>query len=183
MSIVERSLEILRSLPDSELAWDGATLTGYAVVYGVTSAGPLDIGEGSERLYEQIDRGALDESLALNRNIPFVFGHSDVAELGDTASGTLALAPDEKGLKFTLKIPAYAKQLRAQIEKKIIRGMSFGMVPKLVEVRNGIRHIVKADLGHISAVYSPAYPQTTIEIVKPTTKLKMKMKLLELTTK
>jgi HK97 family phage prohead protease len=96
---------------------------------------------------------------------------------GIPVPGSLRLKDDEIGIRFELDLPAYANVLRQQIESGAIRGMSFGFECKEMEIRNNVRHIVKGVLLHISPVYSPAYPQTSVEIVRQSTELK-KMKLL-----
>lgn len=138
-------------------------LKGYAVVYNATTAGAVPI--GGVMLRERIDTGAFTDSLG--KNIPFTFHHKDFAEYGDTKSGTLRLNEDSKGIAFELDLPPYANVLKEQIASGAIRGMSFGFTARAITVdKDNIRHIVKADLLHISPVYSPAYPQTSIELVQ-----------------
>ena len=153
--IVTREAPVTRATDGPALSVTGERLTGYAVVYGQQTAAPVRIGRSW--LPEIIDAGAFD--LSLTRNVAFTFDHQQTAEYGDTASGTLRLKSDATGIGFELDLPSYAQTLRGEIESGAITGMSFGFVPQQIEVRDGVRHVVKAELLHISPVYSPAYPQ------------------------
>jgi HK97 family phage prohead protease len=177
--IEERSLPLVRSLPDASLKIEGEKLKGYAVVFGATSAGP--VGVNGVNMLERIDAGAFTDSLS--SNVTFTFSHKDFAEYGDTKSGTLRLKEDAVGISFELDLPAYANTLRSQIESGAIKGMSFGFAVRAMEVRNQIRHIVKGDLLHISPVYNPAYPQTSIELCRAEVTHNSKKKLLDLKAK
>ncbi len=149
-------------------------LTGYAVVYGVRS---LLIHENGQSFYEVIDRDAFSDSIA-RRNVTFTFRHNDGAEYGDTASGSLKLTPDERGVAFELALPAYANHLRDKIGSRAIRGMSFGFVPTELEyVTPTLRHVRRGELLHVSPVYSPAYPQTSVKLVRPSSLAVMNMAL------
>lgn len=162
--VITREEAVCRSTSAPGLSIEGAKLRGYAVVYGSPTAAPARI--GSSWAVEIIDRGAFDASIG-SQNIPFTFNHVDIAEYGDTASGSLRLSADERGIAFELDLPPYASVLREAIETGHITGMSFGFVSPALEMRNGVRHIVRAVLTHISPVFSPAYPATTVKIVEP----------------
>jgi HK97 family phage prohead protease len=177
--ICERTLPLVRAMDDAGLKLDGQKLTGYAVVYNCQTAGPVAV--GGIHLLERIDPGAFADSL--HNNIPFTFSHKDFAEYGDTRSGSLRLTDDATGIRFELDLPPYANVLRQQIESGAIRGMSFGFEVRDMEVKNNVRHIVKGVLLHISPVYSPAYPQTSVEIVRQAINYELKKKKLLLMEK
>lgn len=139
----------------------------------------MALSPGTPRLYEIIEAGAFDEDLKLNRNVPFLAEHSDLGEYGDTESGSLVLTPDRTGIRYRLELPAHAKRFRREIESKVIRGMSFGFYSPVFEVRNGVRYIIKASLDHISAVYSPAYAETSVGLVTHSQQNKNKLRLKE----
>jgi phage head maturation protease len=82
MEILERTLALVRSTDDAGLRLDGQKLTGYAVVYNATTAGPVSV--GGVHMLERIEPGAFSGSL--DANIPFTFSHRDFAEYGDTRS-------------------------------------------------------------------------------------------------
>lgn len=173
----EREMGSVREIGETPTL-SGTTLTGYAIVFGVRSH---LISEFGEQFYEMIDRGAFSESIA-KQNITFVAKHDDDAVYGDTASGNLRLTEDEKGIRFELKIPPYANRLRAQVEQGLIKGMSFKFYERDVYIDDkGIRHVRRGELAHISSVYNPAYPTTSIKVETPNNELqKAKLKLLEL---
>lgn len=159
--IVTREAAVTRTTERAALDMSGERLKGYAIVYGQPTAAPVRI--GNTWLVEVIDAGAFDVS---SRNITFTFDHQQIAEYGDTASGTLRLIPDATGIGFELALPSYAQTLRGEIESGAITGMSFGFVPRQIEVRDGVRHIVRGELLHVSPVYSPSYPQTSVALVR-----------------
>jgi phage head maturation protease len=60
--------------------------------------------------------------------------------------------------------------------------MSFGFIPRDIEFdADGVRHIKRGTLLHVSPVYSPAFPQTTVALSRAIND--MKRKLLELKAK
>jgi len=84
-------------------------------------------------------------------------------------SGTLRLAEDTRGLKFSLDLPdtAAGRDVVALAERNDIGGMSFGFrVPKGGESWNGKRRTLRTiDLREISIVSSwPAYPDTSLAL-------------------
>lgn len=155
MRVSEREIPVAREF-EGEVRGNPSKLYGLAIPYGVRS---LLIHEHGQRFFEVIEPGAFDLAA---RNITFTFRHDDAAEYGDTASGTLRLQNGPNGVSFELDLPRYAHTLRTAIETKVITGMSFGFVPRDVRVdADGVRHVHKGDLLHISPVYSPAYGDHT----------------------
>lgn len=156
-------------------------LSGVAVSYGKRSA---LIHEFGERFYEIIDAGAFAASIA-SRNVTLTFLHKDESEYGDTDSGTLELRDSAEALTFSLLVPPYAHTLRKAIQTKAVRGMSFGFIPQEVYTdADGVRHIKRAELLHISPVYSPAY-DTGVPVLEHRNNLdvkKKKLQVLELDT-
>lgn len=158
--ICERTAVITRDNP-SDVTANSNTLTGYAIVYNAKSK---LIVENGQRFYEKIDKGAFTQSIA-SRNVTFVFKHDDDAEFGDTQSKTLRLTEDDHGIRFELDLPTYANALRSKVQSKLVTGMSFSFKPtEVYSDGEGIRHVKKGELYHISPVYNPAYPQTKVGI-------------------
>lgn len=158
--IVWREAIVTRETQDVP-AVQADTLHGYAIVFNQRSK---LINENGSQFFEAIAPGAFTDSIKRN-NVTFTFQHFDAAEYGDTKSGTLKLSEDQRGHPFVLTLPAYANTMRAKIESGAIRGMSFGFIPQEVEVQpDGLRVVKKGDLRHISPVYSPAYPMTTVTV-------------------
>jgi HK97 family phage prohead protease len=166
MTISEREIPCIREFGEQP-AIVGEYLEGYAIVFNQRSH---KISDHHGTYVETIDPDAFD----LTKNITFNYRHDDNAEYGSTASGTLTLTKDDKGIRFRLALPAYAQTLRTQIANGHVRGMSFGFYPNKIEWRDGIRHVLKGELLHISAVINPAYPQTNVEIRKPSLDVKRK---------
>lgn len=154
--LCERELPVERELSLS-VRMEGEKLVGTAVVFGKQSS---RITEGGRTFHEVIMPGAF----TLAHNITLTFRHDDNAVYADTQSGTLRLREDSDGIHFEADLPAYASRLREQVQQGVIRGMSFGFVPQSVEVREGVQYVKKGHLAHIAAVYSPAYPQTSVKV-------------------
>jgi HK97 family phage prohead protease len=153
----------------------GEYLEGYAIVFNELS-GLVSDRQTRGTFREVIAPGAFTQSLRDN-NISLVFLHSDNSEYADTASGTLTLTEDSKGIRFRAQLPPYANTLKAKIQSGAIRGMSFGFHPRDVEVQaDGTRVVKRGDLRHISPVFNPAYAATEVKITKPDNSL-MRMKL------
>ncbi|CAM3092296.1 HK97 family phage prohead protease [Paracoccus nototheniae] len=136
------------------------TVAGYAAVFGeVTSiAGYFD---------EVIARGAFTTTLASSDVLAY-FDHDRGRILGRTASGTLRLAEDEKGLSVEIDLPdtSDGRDVRTLIERGDIRGMSFGFrVTKEEWDETGAvpkRTILAVELREVSIVSEPAYDGTSI---------------------
>ena len=96
-------------------------LTGYAAVFNSLSE---DLGGFRER----IAPGAFKRTLNDNADVLALVGHKRDLPLGRTASGTLTLAEDDRGLRIAIDLPdtSYARDLRASVKRRDITGMSFG---------------------------------------------------------
>ena len=162
---------------DNVPSYNGEYLEGYAIVYNDVSNLVRDNGTG-EAFREIIAPGAFTQSIKTS-NISFAFLHSDNAEYGDTNSKTLILAEDSNGIYFRMSLPPYANTLKNKISSGAIKGMSFGFLPRDVEVRkDGVRIVKRGELKHISPVYNPAYNKTEVKIKSSNNDLmNMKLKL------
>lgn len=156
----ERELPVLREHTQQPTI-QGDRLEGWATKYGQRSK---LINENGSQFFEIIDG---PNCFDLNKNITFVYRHDDDCEFGDTKSGTLKLEEKPEGLWFSLALPPYANSLRNAIETSLVGGMSFSFYPRQIEMRDGIRHVKKAELLHISAVWNPAYETGKPVLVKP----------------
>lgn len=138
-------------------------LTGYAAVFNTLSQ---DLGG----FVEQIREGAFAKSLRDGAAIRALYEHDENKLLGNTRSGTLKLAEDQKGLRFDLDLPSttYAQDLAVLVERGDIAGMSFGfMVPPggdNWEVRSGVltRDLIDIRLSEITVTANPAYLDTEV---------------------
>jgi len=144
----------------------GKTLTGYAAVYDSLS---VDLGG----FFEKIAPGAFDAALAGSPDIFSLFNHSYDHVLGRTVAGTLELASDEKGLRFTVTLPDtdYANNLAVSVERGDITGCSFGFcVPQggdkwdIMPDGTNLRTLTRIDVAEVTVTPIPAYPDTTVAL-------------------
>ena len=137
----------------------GRTLTGYAAVFGQETR----IGGFTER----IKPGAFTKSLTSGRDILALLDHRFDALLGRTASGTLKLYEDDKGLAFELRLPdtQAGRDLVALAERGDVGGMSFGFIAEDEAWSGNTRELRQVDLREVSVVQAfPAYQQTEISL-------------------
>lgn len=140
---------------------DKPQLSGYAIKWGALS----------QRMWgfqEKFEKGAFSRSLKEQKVLMF-WNHNRNVLLGNTESKTLRLEEDEKGLRFEVDLPdtQAAKDVRALIKRKDVKGMSFGFYPRKQEwdetdPKRIIRTIKEADLFEVSPTHSPAYLQTKV---------------------
>ncbi len=141
---------------------------GYAIVFETMSE---VLGSGVGRGFrEKIAPFALDE-VNMTRTVA-LYNHDSSMVLGNARSGTLQLAPDTIGLKFSVDLPdtTYAADLYKMLMRNDITGASFGFT-----VANGgeswdvgpddipVRTITKIEsIPEISVgVVFPAYPASS----------------------
>ena len=137
----------------------GRTLTGYAAVFNA----PTPIGGYTER----IAPGAFSKSLASGRDVLALLDHRSDVLLGRTASGTLKLTEDHKGLRFDLELPdtQAGRDLVALAERGDLGGMSFGFIAEAEEWNGNTRELREVDLREVSVIQAfPAYQQTEISL-------------------
>lgn len=137
----------------------GRTLTGYAAVFGTETR----MGSFTER----IAPGAFSKSLASGRDILALLDHRADVLLGRTASGTLKLTEDAKGLRFDLELPdtQAGRDLVALAERGDLGGMSFGFIAEDEEWTGNTRELRQVDLREVSVIQAfPAYQQTEISL-------------------
>jgi uncharacterized protein len=164
MSAILSSRE-MRHTSQRALLAEGNSLVGDAVVYNVWS----ELLEN--RFYERIAPGAFDECLARSPDVIACFDHEVRQILGRTSSGTLRLDNNPTRLQATVtSLPdtSYARDLKANIQRGDIKGMSFvfDVVDDDWESRDGYlwRTVKKADLYEVSFVIFPAYPSTSVAL-------------------
>lgn len=136
----------------------GRKLEGYAAVFGASAR----IGGFSE----SIRAGAFASTLQANPDILALVDHDPTRLLARTASGTLKLAEDTRGLHFELAIPdtQLGRDVLALAERRDLGGMSFGFrVQNDAWPASDQRELLAVDLVEISVVQSfPAYDATSI---------------------
>lgn len=159
-----RTFPILRTMLERSRDNSAGRFTGHAAVYKQRTAigDPLRGG-----FYEQINPGAFDRALSEDQDVRFLVDHDPSRVLARTASGTLSLASDKKGLVVDADIAdtSVGRDLRILLERGDVSQMSFGfMVTKdewaMQKDGTELRTIHDVDLFDVSAVTFPAYPQT-----------------------
>ncbi|CAM5342760.1 HK97 family phage prohead protease [Eoetvoesiella caeni] len=140
-------------------------LEGYAAVFNAEA----HLGG----FVEVIRAGAFQKSLAAGQNIQALYHHQDNALLGATRSGTLQLAEDHHGLKFSLALPdtSYGKDVGVLVARGDIAGCSFGFRVRdggdRWEERNGgewLRELLDVELREITVTGDPAYQDTSVAL-------------------
>ena len=159
-------------------------LEGYAIVFNK----PTVLWEyKGEKIYEQIDRNALDgcdTSLCA-----FKYNHDDsVFIAAATRNKSLELKVDDTGLlvRAQLANTQSNRDLYEMVKTRLLQKMSFAFMvgEEEYDSSNRIRTIKKIKkLYDVSAVPSPAYPQTTLYVVDEEQKKRELEEVEELRTK
>ena len=144
---------------------DGSrSISGYAATFN-------DLSQDLGNFRERIQAGAFAQSLKDNPDVLCLYAHDPSQLLGRVASGTLQIAEDDKGLRFTCKLPdtSTARDLIALMQRSDISSMSFGF--SVVEddwkqAPDGtlIRTLLQVVLHEISVVPQPAYTSTSVDL-------------------
>jgi hypothetical protein len=163
---IKSSIEY-RSINEFEIrvAEDGKRfIEGYAMKWEQLSV-PLGY---FSKFREKFQEGAFDEYLSSGGDTKFLVDHDTGKVMGRSKKGTLTLASDAAGLKYSLQIPttnlgndAY-EDVRAGNKEYISVG--FKMLSENwdeSDEANIVRTIIKANLPEISLTAWPAYEQTT----------------------
>jgi uncharacterized protein len=146
--------------PGSALALAAGTVIGYAAVY-YREGDPGTVGTGDDGEEVRIMPGAFD--LAAVRGVRALFEHLDRKPLGSSAGGTLRLALDSRGLRFTLALPPTElgrKVLRAVKAGRLSGGSFRGSYTRRDEFTEGGRRVVEvhaSTLAEISIVELPRF--------------------------
>lgn len=143
---------------------------GYAAVF----YNPNDPGTeyelpnwGEGRMVERIARTAFDRALREGDDVRALFNHDTSNVLGRTASRTLRLSVDERGLRYEIDLPEtqLAKDLRIQIKRGDISGSSFAFIATETNWQRGdditIREVRGVELYDVGPVTYPAYEAST----------------------
>lgn len=149
---------------------DGAkVLIGYAAVY-YNSDDP----DGTQfklfsDLIERVRPGAFDEAIEEGADVRGLFNHEVDNLLGRTASETLELSSDDKGLRYaiTLGDSQVARDVAAHVARRDLTGSSFSfrvVEETFTDVEDGptIRELVRVELFDVGPVTFPAYSATEV---------------------
>jgi HK97 family phage prohead protease len=153
------------------------TLHGYAAIYNSPSE-PL--GKAPAQWTEIVKPGAFSRSLATNPDVVCRYDHGSgggCLPLGRTSSGTLRLAEDSHGLKYTCDLPntSAARDLIESMKRGDVAHSSFAFNvngsagERWSKGPGGIvtRELHDVDLHDVSPVASPAYRSATARFTPP----------------
>lgn len=143
---------------------DDSTLVGYATVWN-------DETELAPGYLEKFAPYAFSKHLTTNPDVIAVFNHSEDKLLGRTASGTLRLREDEKGLWVEIDLPdtELAKEIKELVSRGDLNGMSFrfhALDETFDTLPDGstLRTVLEAEIYDVSVVTVPAYRNTSVEL-------------------
>ena len=144
---------------------ESRTISGYAAVFDSDSE---DLGGFTER----IERGAFAEAIKIS-DVRALFNHDNNMILARTASGTLRIYEDERGLKYEFEAPhtTAGNDVLQMIKRGDINQSSFGFTVEQDSwaKRDGTtyRTINKVKrLYDVSPVTFPAYPEASVAVRK-----------------
>lgn len=136
-------------------------LAGYAAMFNAPSH-PLMV--RGHRVVETIARGAFTRSLVEDPQSLY-WQHDPSMPLASTASDTLDLIEDEKGLRYEAWLPqtTLARDAVALVRAGIVTQMSFGFLVRddHLDLAAGTRELRDVQLVEVSLVEHAAYPQTS----------------------
>jgi HK97 family phage prohead protease len=161
-------IQLLRS---ADASLTPGTITGYASTYSALSS---DLGGFRERVHPN----AFDKSLTSGADCYACINHDQNYCLGRRKNGTLQLSSDTKGLAMRCALPntSYARDAWQLISRGDLSEMSFGFTvdgddgeswddepdPDDRSRRVRVRTLRCVRLFDVSAVLSPAYPNTSV---------------------
>jgi uncharacterized protein len=138
----------------------GRKLIGYAATFGT----PADI---DGRFTETIRAGAFSTTLQKRDDVLALVDHDSGKLLGRTASGTLRLSEDTKGLAFEVDVPptTLGNDVLAMAERGDLGGMSFGFRTLADHwTDKTTRELHSVQLVEVSVVHAfPAYEGTSVQ--------------------
>ncbi len=137
-------------------------LTGYAALYGSET-------RIAGMFREVIEPGAFRAALARQDDVRALFNHDPNHVLGRTTAGTLVLAEDERGLKYTVTLPdtQAGRDLWTSVQRGDVSQSSFAFSVDAEEWRDKsadlpLRAITDVHLYDVSPVTYPAYDETSV---------------------
>ena len=138
-------------------------ISGYAIVFNKLSE---DLGG----FREQVAPGACTRAIKED-DIRAAFNHDPNFILGRNKAGTLQLAEDNKGIRFTIDpLPdtQWCRDLQVSIDRGDINQCSFKFITIKDAWDNSTKNVVRTlqdiRLFDVSIVTYPAYPQTSVKV-------------------
>jgi HK97 family phage prohead protease len=141
--------------------------------YGSVFWDPMDGGTQYQLysdLLERVMPGAFDRALREGHDVRGLFNHDENCVLGRTASGTMKLSVDRRGLVYEI-VPgdtSIARDVCAHLQRGDVSGSSFGfaITKQMFAMQDGmeIREIHDVQLYDTGPVTWPAYQSSTAEM-------------------
>ena len=178
---LERRCLAFDECPEAELTIETRAngtqvLTGYAAVYNRFS---LPLREGGSQFREIILPGAFDKVLNRQRgksDVVALLNHNPDLILGRSASGTLELTSDDKGLRYTVVPPdtQVGRDTMELVRRRDLKGSSFafGLEPGkgdrwTSDEQGAVREVREvSSLVDVSVVLTPAYPASSVTVAQ-----------------
>lgn len=149
-----------------QAATDENKVVGYASVFNSWT----ELTDMAGRTFKEVIRpGAFSRTLEANTDVVALFNHSPDSLLGRTASKTLSLKQDERGLYFEVDLPdtSLGHDIKQLVKRGDLQGASFAFIPQKERWTHGAvptRELLDLDLHDISVVVSPAYKKTSLDL-------------------
>lgn len=161
--------------PDGDERTSIGTVEGHAAVFHVEGDEETEYELWSDptmRAVERVARGAFSRAIKEGDDCRACFNHEASQLLGRTASGTLRLAEDERGLRYDVDLPdtQLGRDVAELVGRGDVTGSSFGFVVEQEswresEEENGrrvaVRTIESVRLIDVGPVTYPAYAGTS----------------------
>jgi HK97 family phage prohead protease len=178
---LERRCLAFDECPEAELTIETRAngtqvLTGYAAVYNRFS---LPLREGGSQFREIILPGAFDKVLNRQRgkqDVVALLNHNPDLILGRSASGTLELTSDDRGLRYTVIPPdtQVGRDTMELVRRRDLKGSSFafGLEPGKgdrwsSDEQGAVREVREvSSLVDVSVVLTPAYPASSVTVAQ-----------------
>jgi HK97 family phage prohead protease len=160
--MAERETRVVVADMEARAENETRTLTGYAALYNKETR----IGSWFR---EVIEPGAFKSALARKDDVRALFNHDANYVLGRTASRTLVLEEDSRGLKYTVTLPdtQAGRDLWTSVQRGDVTQSSFAFSVDSEEWRDKssdlpLRVVKDVHLFDVSPVTYPAYDETSV---------------------
>lgn len=146
-----------------------AVIEGYAAVFYVAGDAGTEY-RLWDNWFERIMPWAFDRALRERQDVRGLFNHDSNCLLGRTASKTLRLSSDGKGLRYEIDAPEtqVGRDVAVSIERGDLSGSSFAFIATrtvwIEEQDRIIRQIEDVDLFDVGPVTYPAYDATSTTV-------------------
>jgi HK97 family phage prohead protease len=146
---------------------DTVQFRGLAIVFNQRS---LDLGG----FLEIIRPSAVDRFVSERPDLRALWAHNSQLPIGRLSAGTLRAEKTRQGLAVEVDPPRWAGGQIESVERRDVTGMSFGFIAITDEVHLEdtivVREILDMQVIEVSPVSFPAYPQTTLRVVRGATR-------------